>query len=160
MICKNLHCPLNLAETTNIIWESLWFAGIALFILLYFIAKSVFSWLYKTPKKQEKMLHLEERTQWGLHNFTSLVGLLSSNNVTLMHCDQGVKKALAIWMFLLWNTVTEISCEIVRDITNKKEGVKEQIANLYELQIPLDRYHYDNTASVLLSGFALWRAHA
>jgi hypothetical protein len=28
--------------------------------------------------------------------------------------------------------------------------MKEQIANLYELQIPLDRYHHDNTASVLL----------
>jgi hypothetical protein len=38
--------------------------------------------------------------------------------------------------------------------------MKEQIANLYELQIPLDRYHHDNTASVLLSGFAVWRAHA
>ncbi len=42
----------------------------------------------------------------------------------------------------------------------QKEGMKEQIANLYELQIPLDRYHYDNTASDLLSGFAVWRAHA
>jgi len=37
----------------------------------------------------------------------------------------------------------------------QKEGMKEQIANLYELQIPLDRYHHDNTASVLLSGFAV-----
>ncbi len=56
--------------------------------------------------------------------------------------------------------MTQISCEIVKGIINKGEGMKEQIANLYELQIPLDRYHHDNTASVQLSGFAVWRTQA
>jgi len=71
-----------------------------------------------------------------------------------------LKKALALWMFLLRNVATQISCEIVKGIIIKGEGMKEQIASLYELQIPLDRYHHDNTASVLLSGFAVWRAQA
>jgi hypothetical protein len=60
---QELHCPLNLAETTNIIWQFLWVAGIALFILLYFIAIQYSVGCTKHPKTQEKMLHLEERTQ-------------------------------------------------------------------------------------------------
>ncbi len=61
------------------------------------------------------------------------------------------EKSLGQYGNLMWN------CE---RYYKQKEGMKEQIANLHELQIPLDRYRYDNTASVLLSGFSVWRAHA